>query len=110
MALDDREVERTIEAPEKTLSLFSQFEKDFRRMTEEKEALARGLGAQTFSQLAVASQKGMTEEARKKLDEAKQALAKEIEDDASAAEVRFRQEQSTRGSGASRARRMHRMV
>ncbi len=111
MGLDEREVEKTIEATQKTLTMFEGLEREFKKAVEEKESLARGLGAQNFAQVVAASQKGISEEARKKMQEAQDALAKEIEEDARVAELKFRQEQSSqRGLGSSKVRRMGRMV
>ena len=111
MGLDEKDVERTIESTEKTLNMFAGLEKEFQRIVEEKEALARGLGANSFSQVVAASQKGKTDEARKKMQEAQEALAKELQEDARVAELKFRQDQSSqRGLGSSKVRRMGRMV
>lgn len=111
MGLDDRDVDRTIEATEKTLNMFAGLEKEFHRIIEEKEALARGLGANNFAQIVEASQKGISDEARKKMQEAQDALATELQEDARVAELKFRQEQSSqRGLGSSKVRRMGRMV
>ncbi|MCX5769558.1 MAG: hypothetical protein NTZ09_04705 [Candidatus Hydrogenedentes bacterium] len=111
MALDEKDVERTIEATQKNLNAFAGLEKEFQRIVQEKEALARGLGADNFAQVVAASQKGMTDQARRKMQEAQQALVKELQEDALAAEIKVRQDQSSqRGSGTSKVRRMGRMV